>query len=184
MPEGYHHDGSSVSWCYPLPHTKVFYGIESMGSEGEFDYAVNLKREMMITSYNGDDREVVIPEEIAGEPVVSIANYCFYDNDYLASITLPSSLLSIEPYAFAYCESLSKVAIPSKCEEIAQYAFYDCGSLMEVHIPISVLIIESYAFSKINSNATIFCEAENEPNGWSSWRDTGSNIVIIWGRYE
>lgn len=106
---------------------------------------------------------VIIPEGV--EHIGSNAfNWC----KYLKTVTLPTTLKTINYYAFSGtplesieihdgcilsyslfwgCDSLSKVILPSDLKTIPSSLFYQCSSLREIEIPESVTTIESSAFS-------------------------------------
>ncbi|GHU86273.1 hypothetical protein FACS189473_5520 [Spirochaetia bacterium] len=65
---------------------------------------------------------------------------------YLASITLPDTLRSIDHYAFSGCSGLTSVTIPNSVTSLGSEAFYGCSSLTSVTIGNSVTSIESRAF--------------------------------------
>ncbi len=82
---------------------------------------------------------------------------------------------------------LSNIVIPSTYKGkavvgIDESAFSDCTNLESVTIPDSVTSIGSYAFSGCEG-LTIYCEAESQPNGWSSYWNY-SNRPVVWGYKE
>ena len=90
---------------------------------------------------------LVIPNAIAGLPVVTIASYAFYNCADITSITIPSSVTSIGDYAFRGCSGLTSVTIPSSVTSIGGYAFRDCSGLIgDLVIPEGVTTIGACAF--------------------------------------
>lgn len=77
----------------------------------------------------------------------------FYECKMISSVTIPSSLESIESSAFSGCTSLEKVTfeMPSHIKIIGSYAFYRCKALTEFSVPKSVILISHYAFSSCSS---------------------------------
>ena len=65
------------------------------------------------------------------------------------SITIPSSVTSIDSCAFFNCTNLTSVKIPDSVISIGSCAFYNCTSLTKLEIPDSVTSIESSAFENV-----------------------------------
>ena len=63
------------------------------------------------------------------------------------SVSIPSSVTSIEDMAFWRCESLTNIEIPSSVTNIKHGAFENCKGLTSINIPSSVTDIGSMAFS-------------------------------------
>jgi len=90
-------------------------------------------------------RDLVIPAQINGTAVTSIASYALYtilDGDFeaiqLTSLTLPSSLTSIGEAAFSN-NLLTSLTIPSSVTNIGSYAFAG-NSLTSVSVPTATTI--------------------------------------------
>ena len=112
------------------------------------------------------------------DSVTSIGDHAFYSCDSLTSIEIPDSVTSIGDYAFYYCRGLTSITIPDSVTSIGDYAFRGCRSLTSIVIPDSVISIGDYAFEYCN-NLKIYCEAEEQPDGWSSsWNSSG--LPVIW----
>ncbi|MBO5262094.1 MAG: leucine-rich repeat domain-containing protein [Clostridia bacterium] len=124
--------------------------------------------------YNsGNLTSVVIPEG-----VTTIASDAFKDNTAFTSITLPESLKTVGDRAFSGCANLKDITIPSGVEEIGAYAFWNCQNLMSITIPSSVVSMGDCAFTGVYA-MTIYCEAQDEPNGWDSgWKE--ASVPVVW----
>ena len=86
---------------------------------------------------------------------VTVGNYAFQFCSSLTSVTIPSSVTSIEGNAFRTCSSLTSVTIPSSVTRIGGNAFFACSSLTSVTIPSSVTRIEDNAFSNCSSLTSV-----------------------------
>ena len=64
----------------------------------------------------------------------------------LTSLTIPSSVTSIDESAFYGCSGLTSLTIPSSVTSIGEYAFYGCSGLTSLTIPSSVTSIGESAF--------------------------------------
>ena len=60
-----------------------------------------------IVKYLGKEKTVVIPANIDGSAVTSIGAQAFYNNNTLASVTIPASVISVGNMAFAKCGKLT-----------------------------------------------------------------------------
>ena len=78
--------------------------------------------------------------------VKRIAEDAFFGCAYLTSVSLPSTVSTIEPYAFEYCESMQSVALPNGLKTIDEGVFNNCLALQSVTLPSSVESINAYAF--------------------------------------
>ena len=74
------------------------------------------------------------------------------------------------------------IIIDNNIRKINSFAFYNVKTLKQIYIPKNVLFIEDYAF--MISNVTIYCEAEEQPSGWSSMMFSPySSVTIVWGKH-
>lgn len=92
---------------------------------------------LRITAYNGfDTKRVIIPNEINGQPVISIGEKAFV-NAPIAQIVLPTSLKAILPSAFEGCVNLSHLDLPEEIQYLGDNCFRNSG-IIEIVIPDSV----------------------------------------------
>jgi len=107
-----------------------------------------------ITKYlGGEETNLVIPDTIDGEPVVSIGKEAFYRADF-TSVTIPDSVKSIGDSAFNYCQNLMNITLGNGITSIGESVFSSCTNLTEVIIPDGVTKISYglfYACYKLTS---------------------------------
>ncbi|MDR2827854.1 MAG: leucine-rich repeat protein [Acholeplasmatales bacterium] len=100
----------------------------------------------------------------------------FYNCSNITSITIPSTITSIETKSFYNCSALTSITIPSKVTTIGNEAFRYCSSLGNVVIPSSVTTIGADAFNSC-TNIKLFLEKNSIPSGWStSWNSSNRPV--------
>lgn len=82
-----------------------------------------------IKAYLGNDTNITIPDKINGIEVGSIKEGCF-KNSNIESVTLPSSVTSIEQQAFYGCNNLKSINL-SNVKSIGTEAFTNCPLLTD-----------------------------------------------------
>ncbi len=81
------------------------------------------------------DRDVIIPSEYLGDPVIAVAEMAFYQNQNIRSVVLPDSVTDIGEHAFDSCQNLSSVRLPENHNTIIRAgAFKSCVSLTEIYL--------------------------------------------------
>lgn len=95
-------------------------------------------REMLPAQFSG-------PYQIK-KGVTKIGRYAFYNVDYMTSVTIPNTVLSIEEWAFADCMSLTTFIVPDCVRSIANNVFTSCNNLSSVKIPKHLERIENNTF--------------------------------------
>ncbi|MGU8718593.1 leucine-rich repeat domain-containing protein [Clostridium perfringens] len=104
----------------------------------------NLKGDIIITKYRGNNKDLKIPSCIDGKKVSSIGSSAFQANN-LTSITIPDSVTEIGSSAFQ-TNNLTSVKIPNSVTHIGDCAFFH-NNLTSITIPDSVTEIGAGAFS-------------------------------------
>jgi hypothetical protein len=126
-------------------------GGEGSYSNGDYVYKLNDLGEASILRYKAKNTNVVIPSEIDGHKVTSIANCAFFNNALITDVTLPAGVTEIGKSAFEGCTSLKNVALPKSVELICEKAFYNC-------IKLENLIIEpGSALKEVEDNSFYAC---------------------------
>ncbi len=85
---------------------------------------------VVITAYLGTSLEVVVPEEIEGKPVTSVAlGHSYYSQDdntffpYVRQVTLPPTVKKLGDFAFGFCTDLRQVNGLEYIEELGDDVF-------------------------------------------------------------
>lgn len=100
----------------------------------------------VITSYEGEAAEVVIPDELGGLPVTEIAERAFA-NKKITGVTIPDSIRAIQPAAFFMCASLETVTLGENVEYIGKEAFSGCEMLSTVNMGSKVRYMGDSCFA-------------------------------------
>lgn len=112
-----------------------------------------------ITDYIGTDETVIVPSEIEGKKVTSIAFQGLQDSRFV-NVTLPDTIQVIDDMAFDGCTNLEDINLPDGITKIGEYAFYDCKNLRSINLPDSITDIGGFAFDGCKSLKSI-----SLPNG-------------------
>lgn len=122
----------------------------------DFKY-VNNGSAVQINGYNGSGGNVVIPDEIEGNPVTRIADSAFKDCDDITGIVLPKNLQYIGSSAFYSLENLKGVlVIPETVTEIDGHSFQ--GTSLTGLVIKGSCKVEVNAFSNISSLGFIYIQ--------------------------
>lgn len=98
-----------ISLLFALPVIAADYY-----TEGFFKYSIVNQEYISIHSYYGTEKEVVIPESIAGLPVLCIEAKAFYGNSAARKITIPYTVREIGEDAFGNMPALKKIVTQSE----------------------------------------------------------------------
>ncbi len=112
---------------------------------GGYNYEI-LNGDVVLEEYLGSEEEIVVPSEVEGKKVVSIAKDTFKNNTYVKKIVIPGSVRAVGVSAFKGCINLESLEIEEGTEFIASYAFRNCKALKTVKLPDSLTEIGYGAF--------------------------------------
>lgn len=133
-----------TSGFIPLNKKEEFVGVET--DAGMLRFRIHEDHAELI-SYEGNDYDIQIRDEVEGKPVTVIGCNAFSEIDSLRKIVLPSRLTTIGQWAFDGCTCLKEVSLPSSLLHIYEGAFNRCESLEEVILPESLQKLSDSAFS-------------------------------------
>ena len=107
------------------------------------------------------DKDIIIPDTYNNLPVIYIHVLAFKFCTELTSITIPSSVTSINSWAFYHCTGLTSITFSNGLERISNSAFSDCTGLTSIIIPDSVTNIGYSAFSGCAGLTSINVDSKN-----------------------
>ena len=113
---------------------------------GDFVY-IESDNKVTIVGYNGDLKDVNIPEKINGISVTAIGVEAFKSLKSITSITMPNSVTYIGDSAFEGCSNITSVKLPDSVEYIGESVFRDCSNLTDITLPKNITWIPSETFS-------------------------------------
>ena len=129
---------------------------KSCGYIEGLEYYIEDDERIIITSYEGEESELVIPAEICGLPVTGIDDYAFCGCSCLTSVTFPDSLTSIGIYAFDNCFGLTSIEIPDSVKSIGYCAFVSCYNLKNAILPDGITVISDGMFDGCDSLSSVY----------------------------
>lgn len=78
--------------------------------------------------------DVTLPATLNEQPVVTISNDAFYNNQTITSVTIPEGVALMQSWAFAFCENLKSVSLPASLKQIYPDAFYGSNAIESVKV--------------------------------------------------
>lgn len=134
----------SIVLLFILPLDKGVYASSYNGLEY---YYSEENQGIIISGYDNENHELIIPEKIDGKLVVGIGLRAFYNCDNLYKVRIPDTVTFIEGAAFDKCYNLTEIKIPNSVTTIEGSAFYDCINLKSVYLPNSITSIGKSTFA-------------------------------------
>lgn len=135
-------------------------------------------KSVTIKKYTGSETNLVIPSAIEGLPVTGIEAYAF-NGSSVVSVTLPSSMTTLNGYAFYGASKLTSVTFPSTITSIGSYAFKFCTSLKSIKIPNTITSIGTGAFYGCNTLASVNLGSGLKTIGKYAFTNTALTSVTI-----
>ena len=189
-------------------YSKIFVilallAITHQARADEVDPTTHLKytvssNEVTVTGFDDEftppaDYALVIPDEIAGMPVVAIGESAFMEKTSVESVSIPATITSIGTSAFEscgeletvtfadginlavipnrcfyYCSKLEGITIPSSVTTVGTSAFYHCDAITSLTIPSNIRTISDYGFDNCRGLTSVTIESGvTSLGGWS-----------------
>ena len=124
----------------------------------EWEYEILDDQSVTIQGYLGNEKEIVVPSEIDGHAVKSIASWAFSCCSSISSVTIPESVTEIGYGAFLECSGLQSIILPSGITSIGEDVFEGCNSLVIYGYS------DSYVESYTKENNIPFVPLDKEQN--------------------
>jgi hypothetical protein len=125
----------------------LFFLILRNPIQAQIIYQTNVDLTVTITGYNGTlNGALIIPDNLNGLPVTTIATNAFKGKLGLTSVNLGTNLLNIQQTAFSSCSNLTQITFGGTVTNIGIAAFRNCTSLKGLTIPDSIVSVGALAF--------------------------------------
>ena len=146
---------------------------------GDFGYLpVNDGAGASITSYNGKEEELTVPETLDNLPVVSIGNQAFWYNDVIEKVFLPEGITEIGDMAFYMCPNLKEVHLPEGVVSIGTCCFGGCALLETVEMASTVETVSDFAFLACSAMKEIAFSGKLKSIGVSAFQMCSSLTTV------
>lgn len=104
----------------------------------DFEFTDGTEKDtVMITGYNGTDKDVKIPSKIRGKRVTKMDSLVFEDSD-ITSVEIGDNITYIGKSCFRGCTSLKSVKLGKNVKNIDEGCFDNCSSLERIAFPASL----------------------------------------------
>lgn len=128
----------------------------------------------VVSGYSGSPEELVIPAEINGAPVRSVAMAAFYTCRSITSVVIEEGVDEVGQAAFALCQSLRTAVLPAGLD-VAESMFGGCESLESVVLPEGATSVGHRAFESCAKLVAVGEEGETGLNLPSTLTFLGGN---------
>lgn len=146
LPESVTSIGSNVFGSCTLLRKVSFASIESFCRMNYPSYSSNPCNNVHRLYIGGKEvTDVTVPEGITS------LKHTFAGCTNLKSVTLPSTLQTIDDFTFHGCSNLTEIAIPESVNTIGKFAFEGCSNLERLHLPEGITTIGEYTFRECTS---------------------------------
>ena len=173
--------GETYMWTGPTNYDDYYFKVrtyrdldDGSRSYGQFSEAKHCAAHLIpytfevsggqavLTAYNGNDRNVVIPSTYCGKPVAGIGSMAFSNKTVLINVTIPASVTSIGKNVFYSCYNLERIDVVSGNpaysstsgvlynKDKTELVMCPCGKTDSFSIPTGVKRIADNAFAYCN----------------------------------
>lgn len=114
-----------------------------------------------ITRYEGEAKNLRIPDEVEGHAVSAIGPKVFDSSLRLESVVIPEGVTAIGTSAFSDCDQLTSITLPSTLTTMGDYPFHDCDQLESITLPDSLCTLGANPFQACDSLMQIHLSQEH-----------------------
>ena len=109
-----------------------------------------------IVGYEGDEADVVIPDNFGGTKVTVICDKVFAGHDEIRSVTIPDTVTDMGEFVFEGCRALKEIRLSSELSCLWGYTFCRCG-IEEIVLPDKLVSIPPFAFKECRELKKVVC---------------------------
>lgn len=109
-----------------------------------------------IVGYEGDEADVVIPDNFGGTKVTVICDKVFAGHDEIRSVTIPDTVTDMGEFVFEGCRTLKEIRLSSELSCLWGYTFCRCG-IEEIVLPDKLVSIPPFAFKECRELKKVVC---------------------------
>ena len=137
----------------------IYSSSSFAANSGDYKYDLLEDGSAIIKSYQGKDKNLIIPDEIDGYTVKAIGKEAFAYRENLISVTIPNSVIEIQDNPFVHDKNLERIEVYKEhpCfadidgvlfnKENRSLLSFPAASKIDYSIPQGIVEIGPYAFS-------------------------------------
>lgn len=112
-----------------------------------------------IVGYEGDEPNVVIPDNFGGTKVTVICDKVFTGHSEIVSVTIPDTVTDMGEFVFEGCYNLKHIRLSAELRYLWGYTFCRCG-IEEIMLPDKLRSIPPFAFKECKNLKRVVCGAD------------------------
>lgn len=126
--------------------TNTSINVDLVGNtymEENYEYTILEDGTAEISAYSGNEREIMIPETIAGYQVTRIGKRAFEETN-IEAVTIPKNIEIIGERAFQSCDKLKSVKISEGVKRVEWGIFNGADNIMNIEVPNSLIYVDGF----------------------------------------
>lgn len=131
----------------------------------------------ILTRYEGEAENIIIPEKVRGLKITVIGEEAFVNEGQLKSIVIPDTVIEIGYGAFMNCDALDDVVMSKNIEKIGERAFLG-PNYYEIDLPDTLKELGEGAFSGCEFTNLVIPQSM-EKTGIYAFGNTKIDTVVI-----
>ncbi len=112
----------------------------------DFGFFILNQTEVMITTYYGTSKDIVIPETF-DKYKVTVIGHSVFNSKGIKSVEMPDTIKEIQDYAFSSNYDLTSVKLSKGLQVLGTNVFFNCQKLESIELPASIKKMGVYVFS-------------------------------------
>lgn len=126
--------------------TNISINVDLIGNtymEGNYEYTILEDGTAEISAYVGNEKEIMIPEEIAGYRVTRIGKRAFEETN-IEAVIIPKNIEIIGERAFQACDKLKSVKFSEGVKKVEWGIFNGADNIMNIEVPNSLIYVDGF----------------------------------------